>query len=448
MGRDGPVDGLDDADDAVQLSANKSVQPSPCLQWCALAGISIKAGDGFFLWWTMAKQPKGLPEEFFDLSFPNAGVDLKGEFEQQRDGTTALGRNVRSYAAIMQRGRGGSRPGLEQYVPQQVSGPNLIQHLNYIVDPTSAALLTNFDPLDTFAPSIGVGIGFQPFPGPGSGFVLDGAGFPIIVPSIQPVTPGGGFQMPNGFFTRTGGNGIQPNKSTGTLSTRMIQFRQVATADTVGPVASLTISLTNAVALGSTLLVCVLIGDQSFPASSADGTAIVTDSFGVSYQQVNNYVGPNIESGLSSNDYLSMWLGNSGAHAGANTITVTFGGHPSIIFFAGVVVLEYSSIRSPALLPIDGTASNISNDDASGIVTTNPVAIHAGNELLLAVFNSFLIVPDSGFTQRGVVGGSIGMQVFEKIGPPIGSLAVTGTMAPPPPSTNSYSALGASFKPA
>ena len=156
----------------------------------------------------------GLPEQLADLTFPVGGLDLTQEFEDQRPQTTPSGQNVRVYEALTQRGRGGSRPGLAQYVPQQVDGVNLIQHLNYIVDPQADALATGFDPLDTPIPILAFGWGFGPGP------FLD-YGFPTLVTGeLNPryEVGMGGVPLGNGYYTRTGGNGIQPNPNVGTAT--------------------------------------------------------------------------------------------------------------------------------------------------------------------------------------------------------------------------------------
>jgi hypothetical protein len=89
-----------------------------------------------------------MPESIEEASFPSHGINLVQEFEQQPQGTTPLGTNVRAYEALTQRNRGGSRPGIVPYINSQVGGlSSVIQHLNLIVDPTTDALLID-DPVD------------------------------------------------------------------------------------------------------------------------------------------------------------------------------------------------------------------------------------------------------------------------------------------------------------
>lgn len=84
-------------------------------------------------------------EKYLAMDFPLKGLDLNDEFEEQPPGTTAVGNNVRAREILQQRVRGGSRPGLVKYIPQQIpEGTTLIQHLDVIVDPSEAALTQVF----------------------------------------------------------------------------------------------------------------------------------------------------------------------------------------------------------------------------------------------------------------------------------------------------------------
>jgi len=76
------------------------------------------------------------------VSFPFKGMDLSDAFTDQAQGTTIEGKNVRVFDVLAERGRGGSRPGLIKFVPEQLplttpiaAAPldHLIQHLNIIV---------------------------------------------------------------------------------------------------------------------------------------------------------------------------------------------------------------------------------------------------------------------------------------------------------------------------
>jgi len=101
----------------------------------------------------MAK-PIMAPESFVDLPFPVKGVNVATELEHQPAQTTPLGQNVRAFEPSTQRARGGARPGLTEYLPSQVAGiASKIQHLNIIVDPTTAFLLAAQDGGDIPDPS-------------------------------------------------------------------------------------------------------------------------------------------------------------------------------------------------------------------------------------------------------------------------------------------------------
>ena len=83
--------------------------------------------------------------QYPDFVFPLGGISRVGEQGQQKPGTTQTGVNVRSLDPHVRRLRGASRCGLSKFVPDQADGTStLIQHLNVIVDPTTAAMLVNF----------------------------------------------------------------------------------------------------------------------------------------------------------------------------------------------------------------------------------------------------------------------------------------------------------------
>jgi hypothetical protein len=139
--------------------------------------------------------PIPAPESMQELLFPLLGINLSMEFELQPQGTCAVGSNVRGYEPLTSRARGGSRPGLSKYINQQVSGPNKIQHLNYVVDPDASALITSNDPAaDTTIP--------------GNIFVPD--------PSTNNNAAGLGSRNGSGGTVRSvrgGGSGVQPNRT-------------------------------------------------------------------------------------------------------------------------------------------------------------------------------------------------------------------------------------------
>lgn len=125
-------------------------------------------------------------EQLIPLDFPASGLDLSHRFADQPPGTTAAGINVRTYEPGTQRGRGGSRPGLSRYVLPQLPTASKVQCLDYIVDPSGDALLSNADATPPF----------------------------IIDPSTNP--PGSNFGDLNfrnpGRTIPPGGNGVQHNR--------------------------------------------------------------------------------------------------------------------------------------------------------------------------------------------------------------------------------------------
>jgi hypothetical protein len=128
----------------------------------------------------MAKQ-LAMPESLEEMPFPIHGISLLTEFGSQTPGTTPIGKNVRAFETLTQRNRGGSRPGLAEYINSPIDGVggHVIQHLNVIVDPTTDAVLDDFS---------------------GTPFVTDPSTNNLSVrnpPPARHVRPGGGAGQPN-----------------------------------------------------------------------------------------------------------------------------------------------------------------------------------------------------------------------------------------------------------
>jgi hypothetical protein len=88
-------------------------------------------------------------EQFTDVHFPFAGVDVSAAFERQpvrptAEGlyarTTPTGQNVRAFEAITRRMRGGVRPGLAKYVPVAPNGASLVQGMAVLVTDLGGAV--------------------------------------------------------------------------------------------------------------------------------------------------------------------------------------------------------------------------------------------------------------------------------------------------------------------
>jgi hypothetical protein len=85
------------------------------------------------------KDPAVLVESFQTWNFPLSGIYVTSEFERPPPQTGELGINVRACESIKFRLRGGSRPGLQKYIPTAaVSDEDYIQMLNIIIDPNAA----------------------------------------------------------------------------------------------------------------------------------------------------------------------------------------------------------------------------------------------------------------------------------------------------------------------
>ncbi len=96
----------------------------------------------------MPQQGQPASEQFYDMSFPQAGISSLKAFSdatpaQMPNGeygrTAQDGTNVRTFEALTQRGRGGSRPGIEKYVTQALVADWIVQEINtiVIVDPSA-----------------------------------------------------------------------------------------------------------------------------------------------------------------------------------------------------------------------------------------------------------------------------------------------------------------------
>lgn len=88
-------------------------------------------------------------EQFYDLSFPLAGINNMGAFSDAKPqqmpngefGRTAQDAlNVRSFETQTQRGRGGSRPGLTKYIATPLVAGWIVQDLNSVVYTSAGAL--------------------------------------------------------------------------------------------------------------------------------------------------------------------------------------------------------------------------------------------------------------------------------------------------------------------
>ena len=217
-------------------------------------------------------------EQFVDLLWPAGGVDVSTEYEDQNQLSTPLGVNVRTFEPTQNRARGGQRSGLTKYIAALVGGPNKIQHLNSIVDPSAMALLAAFDPL-------GGGAGV-PDPSTNNNPMLPGyppGGFGDRNPGA--IFSGGVIVPFTGRYVRAGGSGIAPNRKVVTRGTPgSALFVQKVSLDLGPGVVQPTVALTfPGTVAKNDLLVVSCQGNVGYgPASNS-----VMDTLGSTWQQLN-----------------------------------------------------------------------------------------------------------------------------------------------------------------
>ncbi len=144
------------------------------------------------------QQPQ--PQQIADVFFPINGVDVSTALEKQVPDTTPVGINVRAFEPTTNRARGGSRPGISQYVPAQPAGLSPIQHMNVIVDPQATAIGLSYPPAQPQGfPALDLQIN-----GPFIAFEL-GSGFPpAIPPHLLKITANNQTKAHGTTFTFTG----------------------------------------------------------------------------------------------------------------------------------------------------------------------------------------------------------------------------------------------------
>jgi hypothetical protein len=279
-------------------------------------------------------------EVFQELAFPTAGIDLRGAYRDQAEGTTRSGVNVRGFEPTTQRMRGGSRPGLSKYpVAQLPNGAHLIQHLNSVVVADGTALLSNFVfPAPTIADPSSPGL-----------------------PASWP--PGQTSRIPTGQIIPVGGTGAQPNKKFPFQTVVVpsgIKYVQDVAAD--GP---LNLTLGSPVTAGNLLVVCAIKGDIG-------GGIHITDNQGNTW---------NLAASVSDpfDDQLNLYYAIASS---SGTLTVSaHGSNPGV-----QAISEWSGVSQ--LTPFD--AANTADFDSSvtGNVTVSngAVSVAGHGELVIAHF--------------------------------------------------------------
>ncbi len=281
-------------------------------------------------------EPKPIP-----LNFPLNGINVVHEFQLQPPGTTADALNVRSRDAIARRNRGGSRPGLGKYIAQQIpEGAKTIQHLNYIVDPTTDALPQNFiTPGDDWIES--------PIPG-------------VFVP------PGGAPWQPNPNV---------PNQPPGDIA-----FVQKKTAfDTINDVSTgeFTVVFDTQPVSGHLLVVAITSTVQDLDASGEDVvTVAVMNNAAAAYTQIGSYISANgtvTSSGVVNYRRISLWYRVSTGVVADKTVKIDYSPDTLAVNVADVHAecVEYKNTDSS---PFNATA-NASSNAAITSLSIGPVAM-------------------------------------------------------------------------
>src|SRR5260370_1279695 len=261
------------------------------------------------------RRPIQTGEALTEMPFPLQGIDVSTEYELQPAVTTPTGLNVRGYEPGTMRARGGSRPGILQYVPQQgPAGAHPLQPLNYVVDPTQDAPLTGVDPPD------GGGAGGQADPS-----------------TNNPADPFGPRNPAPGRYVRTGGSGISLNRHrfTGHKPLGGILWRSARVNSAAAPaLAQVTASFGSPTLAGSLLVVGVC--------TNVDTTVAISDAAANIWQQAGSYVSMSL---FGINAKLSLWYATSKT-AGTTQITLTYGAACN----SASTTLEYTRAKSGTLV--------------------------------------------------------------------------------------------------
>lgn len=353
------------------------------------------------------------PEQYADMQFPLLGMDLSMAFGTQQQGTTRVGTNVRAYEPLTRRARGGSRNGLLKYINGQTGGPNLIQHLNYVVDPQAQAI-PDYDPPGgvTGGPNDSLG----PF---GDGSYLDPTGAP---------------RDTSGRLVRFGGTGSWFTRN---RKNSKIRFVQGATGS-----AALGVALASypANVTQGDLLVAMV---HMYPSNVAN-TVALADNFSNVWAPASSPV----TNTFSTHYHLSLWYAIAGA-SGACSVTATSSdlADPIVLGLA-----EYSGTKASGVLDNSSTNTVLAAIGAGGTytATTGSVPVAGTRELVVGAFLLYDLSVGSvisPYILRPTVAptGTLFGEFEDHIGVAAGEAATFSiTVAG---SVQFYLAAGASFKP-
>lgn len=426
------------------------------------------------------------PEQFSDLLFPVNGIDKSMELELQPPDTTAIGLNVRGYEPSTMRQRGGARPGIVKYVPAQVDGSNVIQHLTYIVDPAGEALLTNADQIavsgtivDPSSNNGGPGGGYGlvtgpitlgPYTGSPTSPVLSGITPPPAIPNVPPppfptttlgyrnVALGDPFTLGTARRIASGGSGVQPNRRIPQGSPIGPEiFQQTTTSGTFANNTNLNSLLVVAVTTGfwagftPTSTVPSPPPPPVSPAPNPGAVNSVTDDSGNTWIQIGTqqfYSVTYMVSGTNPNilytpfiatGALSLWYAINNASGVPLQVTANFTGQvagypPGDTPYAFVSGFEVGGVS--VISPLQGfsSTSDSTQNQTSNAIACGPLTISHSNTLLFgAVPNGGGVSYNSPFTitgpqNFGFVGTPNSLFAFNSFQQP-GTVTMNGTMA-------------------
>lgn len=127
-------------------------------------------------------------EQIREMPFPFQGLDDTPRLDEMYPDKTPIAVNVRTFEALEERARGGSRPGISRYFNDSTGGP--IQHMNTVVRADANAVGFAFNGVEygNFGPY--GGIDFGPFP-------------PFTFPAPPVIDLGGGYPLAHTTFTIT-----------------------------------------------------------------------------------------------------------------------------------------------------------------------------------------------------------------------------------------------------
>lgn len=309
------------------------------------------------------------------LEFPAKGIDVTKEFGLQPPLTCADAVNVRTRDSLAQRNRGGSRPGLSQYVPQQIpAGTTVIQHLDVIVDPTTAALPQNFvTPDGTWVTDPRTGGQYPPGGAPWQ-----------LNPNVT--TPGLAFVK-----SERGENGT--DSGTGVYD------------------GALNFSYSGGLGTATFSVVAVLTQQVSNPGTNDNVTVAVKDGAAAAYTQIGGYVSVTFDSSTGSNPVrktyykLSVWYKAVSGASGA-TVAVTAAPDNSPYDqtgdFSGLFVFATATAWKNVKVvgPLDNNNASAANAGGTGVIAPGNVTVAADGDVAILFTVNEADHAVSGFTLR------------------------------------------------